>query len=171
MMDAREAGAKPVIVLMGTAGAGKTTAGKRLAEVLRWNFLDGDELHPPANIAKMRRGIALTDADRAPWLERLRGSIERYLARGEGAVIACSALRHRYRQQLRVDPQRVCFVYLKGTYELLRRRLQRRGGHFMKAPMLQSQLAVLEEPNRALIVDAALPVDAIVARIRAAFHV
>lgn len=163
--------AKPVIVVMGTAGAGKTTVGKRLAAVLGWDFLDGDDLHPPANVAKMRRGEPLTDADRAPWLERLRERIARYLAEDQGAAIACSALRHGYRERLRVDPERVRFVYLKGAYPLLRRRLRSRTGHFVKPSMLASQIATLEEPRHALVIDAALPVDAIVARIRAALGV
>lgn len=162
---------KPVIVLMGVTGAGKTTVGQRLADALGWPFLEGDELHPPGNIDKMRRGIPLTDADRAPWLERLRARIERYLAHDQPAVVASSALREAYRERLRADPGAVRFVYLKGDPALLRHRLETRPGHFMKPPLLGTQLALLEEPADALVIDAALPVEEIVPRIRAAFGV
>lgn len=150
---------------MGVSGAGKTTVGKRLAKALDCPFVEGDELHPASNVEKMRRGTPLTDEDRAPWLARLRERISGCLQAAQSAVISCSALRRVYRKQLRVDP-RVRFVYLKGDYELLRQRLQRRSGHFMKAAMLKSQLETLEEPEDAITVDAALPVDEIVARVR-----
>lgn len=158
-----------VIILMGVAGAGKTTVGVRLAAALGWSFLDGDALHPSSNVDKMRRGIALTDADRAPWLERLRGAIEHYLAMGEPAVIACSALRRSYRARLRVDP-RVRFVYLRGAEPLLRARLAARRGHYAGEALLASQLAALEEPRAALVLDAGLPVDALVERIVQRWH-
>lgn len=162
---------KPVIVLMGVTGAGKTTVGRRLADELGWPFLEGDELHPPGNIDKMRRGIPLTDADRAPWLEQLRGRIDRYLARNQPAVVASSALREAYRDRLRADPRAVRFVYLKGDPKLLRKRLETRAGHFMQPPLLGSQLALLEEPADALVIDVALPVEEIVPRIRAAYGI
>lgn len=160
--------APAVIVVMGSAGAGKTTVGERLAAALGWDFLEGDALHPPANVDKMRRGIPLDDADRAPWLDRLRGCIERYLREQRRAVVACSALKRAYRERLRVDRARVRFVYLKGDYALLAERLRRRRGHFMKERMLAGQLAQLEEPASALVFDAARPVDDLVAQIRAA---
>ncbi|HEX7043647.1 MAG TPA: gluconokinase [Burkholderiales bacterium] len=159
---------EPVIVVMGIAGTGKTTVGRRVAAALGWEFLDGDDLHPAANVAKMARGVPLTDEDRAPWLERVRERIAGYLARGTGAVVACSALKRRYRARLRVDPARVHFVHLEGDPPLLHARLAARAGHYMKAGLLDSQLAALEPPRRALAIDAALPVDAIVARIRSA---
>lgn len=171
MTEATQRASEPVIVLMGPSGVGKTTVGKRLAADLGWGFLDGDDLHPAENVEKMRRGMPLTDADRTPWLAQLRRHIERRLLSNRGAVIASSALRRRYRKRLRVDPHRVRFVYLKGTYPLLHRRLATRGGHFMQPSLLVSQLATLEEPDDALIIDAALPVDTIVARIRAALGV
>lgn len=159
-----------VVVIMGVAGAGKSTAGARLAEVLGWPFLDVDALHPPPNVEKMRRGIPLTDADRDPWLTQVRQRIEDYVRAGQSAVVACSALRREYRKRLRVDPA-VRFVFLKGDSALLRDRLNRRVGHFLKSPLLASQLASLEEPVGATTIDAALPVDEIVQRIRDALTI
>jgi len=158
-----------VVVMMGAAGAGKSTVGARLAAVLGWPFLDADALHPPPNVEKIRRGIPLTDADRDPWLARVRARIDDYARAGQSAVVACSALRRAYRERLRVDPA-VRFVFLKGEPTLLRDRLNRRVGHFLKAPLLASQLASLEEPVDALTIDAALPVDEIVQRIRSALN-
>lgn len=159
-----------VIVLMGIAGAGKTTVGARLAGALGWPFVDGDALHPPRNIDKMRRGLPLTDADREPWLARVRERIEDYVRAAQPAVIACSALRHAYRERLRVDPA-VRFVYLKGDYALLHHRLRQRSGHFLEAPLLESQFAALEQPGDAITVDAALPVTDIVRHVRTALGV
>ena len=153
-----------IVVVMGVAGAGKTTVGARLATVLDWTFLDADTLHPPANIEKMRHGIALTDADREPWLARVSEHIAAYRRAAQPAVIACSALRREYRERLHTDTA-VKFVYLKGDYPLLYERLRRRVGHFLKAPLLESQLASLEEPSDATTVDASLPIDVIVQRI------
>ncbi len=155
---------------MGVAGAGKSTVGARLAAVLDWPFIDADALHPPQNVEKMRRGIPLTDADRDPWLTHVRQRIEHYVQAGQSVVVACSALRHEYRERLRVDPS-VRFVFLRGDSALLLERLNRRVGHFLKAPLLASQLAALEEPVDAIAIDAALPVDAIVERIRSQLHI
>lgn len=154
-----------VIVVMGVAGAGKSTVGARLAAVLGWPFLDADALHPPPNVEKMRRGTPLTDADRDPWLAQVRKCIEDYMRAGKSAVVACSALRQAYRARLRVDAG-VRFVFLKGDPTLLLDRLNRRVDHFLKAPLLESQLASLEEPIDAITIDASLPVDEIVQRIR-----
>src|SRR5215472_5385930 len=119
-----------VIVVMGVAGAGKTTVGRLLAGELGWQFVEGDEFHTPESIAKIHHGIGLDDADRAPWLARLAGVIRDLLAHDASAVLACSALKREYRERLRVDPARVRFVYLRSTPAVLEARLRARHGHF-----------------------------------------
>src|SRR5437762_11617658 len=125
-----------VIILMGVAGAGKTTIGKRLAEALGWRFLEGDDFHPPANVAKMAAGTPLTDEDRLPWLQRLRGLITDALARGENAVLACSSLKQSCRVMLTVDPSRERWVFLWAPREVIADRLAKRTGHFMPPSLL-----------------------------------
>ena len=142
-----------IILLMGVAGAGKTTVGKLLASQLGWEFADADDYHSAANVDKMRHGIPLTDADRAPWLEALRALISAWLGARKNAVLACSALKQSYRDSLRVSPE-VCVVYLRVSPEVLHQRLHERHGHFMTEAMLQSQLQALEEPKDAAIIDA-----------------
>jgi gluconokinase len=144
-----------IIVLMGVSGSGKTTVGRRLAAELGWNFYEGDEYHPSENLDKMRRGIPLTDTDRTPWLESLRELIYTFLANGESAVLACSALKEKYREYLLIDPA-VVLIYLQGDYETIQARLQNRTGHFMNPSLLESQFAALEEPESALRVSIAL---------------
>jgi gluconokinase len=157
----------PVVVLiMGVSGSGKTTIGKMLAESLTWEFADADPFHPPENIARMKAGIPLTDEDRAPWLAAIRAHIDRTLARGESGVVTCSALKERYRRALIADPARVKLVHLTGDPKLLRERLEQRKGHYMKAAMLESQLADLEPPQDALTIDVAHSREEIVAEIR-----
>ena len=166
------AGSGQVIVIMGVAGAGKSTVGGALAASLRWRFIDGDNFHTAENISRMRGGIALSDSERAPWLAALRSEIASVLARGESAVVACSALKERYREAL-VPPaakSAVSFVHLDADEELLRERLQRREGHFAGGSLLASQLETLEEPTNALRVDAARAPDALVAAIRSAYR-
>ena len=147
-----------IVVVMGVSGSGKSTVGRALAEALGWAFVEGDDLHSAASIARMRRGEALGDAERGPWLERLRAVIGGLLARGEDAVVACSALRQAYRERLRVDPEAVRFVHLRGDPELIRRRLAARRGHFMSPALLDSQHQTLEAPGDAIAVDVGWPV-------------
>ena len=141
-----------IIVIMGVAGAGKSTVGQLLAAELSCEFLDGDSLHPLANIEKMTRGIPLTDVDRAPWLAAIHARIVQSFQRGQSLVVACSALKQHYRETL-ADGVEITWVYLKGSEEVIRGRLQNREHHFMKAQMLASQFADLEEPRDAIIID------------------
>jgi gluconokinase len=163
--EAEPLGGSLVIVLMGVAGAGKTTVGKLLAEDLGWEFRDADDYHSPANVEKMRNGIPLTDTDRAPWLAVLRELICDWVAPRQNAVLACSALKAAYRDSLQVGPE-VQFVYLKVTQEVLKQRLKDRRGHYMTEQMLASQLAALEEPQHARVIDGAGAPETIVEAIR-----
>jgi len=155
-----------IIILMGVSGSGKTTIGERLAQALGWPFYDGDQFHPPANVAKMQQGIPLTDEDRWPWLHALQAHIETYIHQGVSAVLACSALKQAYREHLVIDEAEVKLVYLKGDYDLIRERLAQRQGHFMPPELLASQFAALEEPEQGVVVDIVHPPETIVALIR-----
>jgi gluconokinase len=157
---------------MGVAGSGKTTVGRQLAVALDWRFYDADDFHPPANLAKMAADNPLTDADRELWLRAVRARIEASLAANENAVIACSALKTAYRKTLHPDADsRVRLVHLHGSPELLAARISARTGHFMKPTMLASQLATLETPADAVVIDIAQTPAAIVAEIRARLDV
>ena len=160
-----------VVVLMGVSGSGKSTIGKMFAERLRWRFYDADVLHSATNREKMRRGIPLTDADRLPWLRRIRRVIERCLAAGTDAVVACSALKQSYRDVIVVDADKVRIVYLRGSTELIAKRLAARKGHFMPPDLLPSQFATLEEPRDAIAVDVSGTPEQIVGAIRAALGI
>jgi gluconokinase len=153
------------VLLMGVSGSGKTTSGKKLATELGWTFYDADDFHSPENVEMMRLGIPLNDSDRAPWLSALRSVVVHSLERKKGGVLACSALKASYRDQLLVD-NRVTLIYLKGDPLLIKERLQSRTGHFMKLGMLDSQIAALEEPEFGLRVDIEKPVDEIIETIR-----
>jgi gluconokinase len=156
-----------IIVLMGVSGAGKTTVGKVLAGQLGWTFLEGDDFHPPSNIEKLRRGEPLTDADRRPWLDVLRRRIDDACASGENVVLACSALKHAYRDYLeRDEPACVHYVWLNGAPELIEQRLAARKGHFMNPALLGSQFETLEPPAEAVRVDVTAGPEAIAADIR-----
>ena len=140
---------------MGPSASGKTTVGEALARRLRWTFVEGDDFHSRAARRKMASGVPLNDADRAPWLARLNRELKRRAARGENVVLACSALKERYRAALAKGlGKRPEFVYLRAGRRTLARRLATRKGHFFDGSLLPSQLAALEEPQDALIVDA-----------------
>ena len=160
--------APEVAVIMGVSGAGKTTIGYRLAARLGWEFVEGDTLHPPENVAKMTSGRALTDADRLPWLAAIAEVIDRWRSRGEHGVITCSALKRQYRRQIIGDRREVRLVYLDGSRELIAQRLAARRGHFMPPALLDSQFRALEPPGVAensIVVNIDRPVDEIVAHI------
>ena len=157
---------------MGAAGAGKTTVGRALAAALGWPFVDADDLHPDRSIEKMPAGVPLTDADRAPWLVTLRATVmERAIDRREHLVLACSALKERDRNTLRGGLRPVRVVHLKADRGLLEQRLAARPSHFFGPALVSSQLADLEEPADALIVDAAWSVEQILAAVRHEFGV
>ena len=159
-----------IVIVMGVTGAGKTTIGRALATALGWEFHDGDDLHSEASKLKMHRGIALDDADRAPWLAAIRQLIEAMLSQGRDGVVACSALKQSYRDEIVVDPNAVKIVYLKGSKEMIAERLRNRGAHFMDPDLLQSQFDTLEEPRDAIVVDIAAAPEAIVNEIVAALE-
>jgi len=150
---------------MGVSGCGKSSVGKLLAVNLGWDFYDADDFHPPANVTKMANGIPLDDSDRAPWLASLHDLISSSLTQGHPGVLACSALKECYRQQLMQGNDGLQLVYLKGSYDQIWSRMETRTDHYMKPHMLQSQFKTLEEPTNALAVDITLPVDEIVQKI------
>ena len=154
-----------VLILMGPMGCGKTTIGKMLAEKLGWPFYDGDSFHPKENVEKMRAGIALTDEDRRLWLEKLREYIQRWLKERQNTILACSALKQAYRDILGVDQETVRTVYLKGSYQLLRKRIEGRQHPYMDKNLLRSQLDTLEEPEEGLRVDISATPEMIVSTI------
>jgi gluconokinase len=161
-----------VIVVMGVAGAGKTTVGRQLAQAIGWEFHDADEFHSPENIAKMHRGEALTDDDRRPWLATISALIETIVREGRRAVLACSALKQSYREALvpqGVPAAAVRFAYLDVPANELRRRLTERANHFAPPELLASQLATLEAPRGAVWIDGTCSVEDEVRTIREAF--
>ena len=165
---------------MGVCGCGKTTVGQALANRLGWQFFDADDFHPPENVAKMAKGVALTDEDRAPWLDRLAAEMRAVAGKGSHAVLACSALKESYRQRIArglEDPQaksenssELRIVYLKGDAKTIEPRLSLRSGHFMPPSLLASQFAVLEEPDDALVIDIRQTTEAQAAQIAAALR-
>ena len=157
-----------LIVVMGVAGAGKTHVGRELAAALGWPFFDADDYHSGSAVSQMAAGLPLSDSDREPWLERLRQLLAELSWRGENAVLACSALRGEFRARLAEGIEDVRFVHLKADRALLAERLRERPGHFFPPSLLESQLAALEAPSDAIVVNAAQPSAEIVRQIRAA---
>jgi gluconokinase len=153
-----------IVIVIGVAGSGKTTIGALLAAAMQCAFLEGDSLHSPENIDKMRRGIALTDTERGPWLSAIRARVLDAFESGGDLVVSCSALKHEYRRTLSRDVS-IHWVYLKASPALIRARLRARTNHFMKVEMLESQFEALEEPCDAIVVDADEPPMTIVERV------
>jgi gluconokinase len=164
MPDQEETRAWAAIV-MGVSGSGKTTIAEGVAARLGWDVLEGDRFHPPANIEKMSRGVPLDDADRWPWLRAIAAEIDRRLEAGRSALVACSALKHSYRDILIGSRPRVVVIYLQGSHQLIAARMAARKGHFMPPALLDSQFATLEEPGpdeHPIVVSVAPPPKAIV---------
>lgn len=157
-----------ILVMMGVCGCGKSTVGEALAKSLGWRFLDADDFHPPANVAKMAGGTPLTDDDRWPWLDGIAEELAAILARGEHAVLACSALRQAYRDRL-ARAGDVRFVHLAGDRATIAARLAERKHRYMPSSLLDSQFAALEAPAAALVVDVSQDIDRQVAQVVAAF--
>ena len=157
---------RPVIVVMGVEGVGKSTVGRRLADELGVDFVEGDDQHSPEAKEQMAAGIPLDDEDRAPWLDRLDAIVREHEA--TGLVLACSALKHAYRQRLTRGVSGVAFVALVAPRDVLKERITDRRGHFAGADLLDSQLATLELGDDVKTVDATKPLDEVVAAARAA---
>jgi gluconokinase len=158
-----------ILILMGVTGSGKTTVGQLLSAEVGWKYFDADDFHPAANVEKMKRGVPLNDADRKPWLLRLRELINECLIKNDPAVLSCSALKESYRELLLIDG-RVQLVYLKGTVQLIGLRLKNRSGHYMNPVLLESQFEALEEPFVCLRVDVSNPPREIVTTIKEHFQ-
>jgi gluconokinase len=160
--------ARPIIVVMGVSGCGKSTVGRQLATALALSFLEGDDFHPPANVERMAAGIPLTDADREGWLNTLADRMAQAVAKGDGLVLSCSALKRSYRDVLRRGAAHLRFVYLYGDAEVLARRMALRTKHYMPPSLLSSQLATLEPPSadeHPMVFDLQLPTEVVVAAV------
>ncbi len=158
-----------IVVVMGVCGSGKSSVGQALAASLHWPFLDADAFHPPDNVAKMARGVPLTDEDRWPWFDRIVAQLKRHRTAGRDVVVACSALKQAYRDRL-AQAGEVRFAYLKGDAATIEPRLAGRVGHFMPPSLLASQFATLEEPSAAIVVDVRQPIATQVAAITRALQ-
>ncbi len=160
-----------IIVVMGVAGSGKTTVGELLATQLAWKFIDGDRLHPPDNIKKMRTHQPLTEVDRVRWLDRIETRLKAISTSSGSAVLAASALRRSHRDRIRSGAKDIQFVYLKGDFEQIKARLEHRTDHFFRSDLLASQFEILEEPKSAIVIDISLEPVEIVRKIRKALAV
>jgi carbohydrate kinase (thermoresistant glucokinase family) len=156
-----------IIIVMGVTGSGKSTIGRMLAQRSNWRFIEGDDYHPAANTTKMAAGIPLDDADRQPWLDRLSRIIDKLLKMKRSAVISCSALKQAYREQLKQSHDQVRFIYLKGSYDLIKTRLNRRSDHFIRPVLLKSQFSDLEPPEAALTLSIDQPPEQLITQILA----
>lgn len=159
-----------IIVVMGISASGKSTLGSALAESLGWEFVEGDDYHPKANIEKMRNGTPLDDKDRLPWLQAINRQLRQLEGKGRDAVVACSALKRRYREILSQGLEQLRYVYLTGDPALIRQRIAHRKEHFMPPELIDSQLAAIEPPHNALMIRIDLPVDLQAAEVRRAIH-
>lgn len=151
------------VIVMGVSGSGKTTVAEHLAQRLGWAMVEGDALHPPANVEKMRRGVPLDDADRAPWLDLIGEQLKTWASEGRSGVITCSALKHAYRARLIAARPDLVFAYIKGSERLIGDRVAARHHEYMPASLLHSQFEALEEPTPdepVIVVDASATPDA-----------
>ena len=161
------------IIVMGVCASGKTTIGEKIAQRLGAKFIDGDDLHPKANILKMSRGEPLNDDDRKPWLERIRDAAFSLESKNEQGIIVCSALKKSYRDQIRDGNNNVTFLFLDGSFDLIMNRMAARKGHFMKSNMVESQFNTLERPdneNQVAVVDIDADIDDVVSNSIIALH-
>jgi gluconokinase len=156
-------------LIMGVSGSGKTTVGRALAARLGWDYFDADDFHPPENIAKMISGIPLDDSDRLPWLAALHDLLVSTRKADRHPILACSALKRIYRHQLLEGIEDIAMIYLRGNYKLIWSRMSARMGHYMRADMLQSQFATLEEPENAFVLDVSLPAEVMIDKIVAKY--
>ena len=156
-------------LIMGVSGSGKTTVGEALAQKLGWDFFDADDFHPPENITKMINGIPLSDSDRAPWLASLHQLLASTLKSNRHPILACSALKEKYRAKLLNGLEGVGIIYLAGNYDLIWSRMSAREGHFMRPEMLRGQFAALEEPENVFALDVSMSVEEMIDKIMARY--
>jgi len=155
-----------IVLVMGVSGAGKTTIGEALARELGFTYLDADDYHPAASVAKMAAGVPLQDSDRWPWLEKINEELFKIQQRGESAVVGCSALKQAYRERVARGLRDFEIVYLRGEFKLIHSRIAARKHRFMPATLLQSQFDTLEPPASAIEIDVSAPVESSLSKIR-----